>query len=342
MATNSELEKIRESIVKSRSSVFVQLPKLDTIRTICLRAKETLKKENSLLENIEGKVIIVGDLHGNIDDLLHIVYQHGFPERNLKYLFLGDYVDRGENSIETMLYLLCLKIQFPDNVYLIRGNHEFVDMCSYYGFSEECVTRLGMLDGSLAFKEITSVFPYLPLAAVIQNEYFAVHGGISSRINTLDDIRNVDRFSIIDYHQSGVLTDLVWGDPKKFRNEGILTKPSERGIGEYYSETKTKLFLKTNKLTAIFRAHEVCDEGYNEVFTDSSSHIPFCITVFSASNYCNMNNKGAVLVLFDDGSLSTYQHTSESTSDSEDEKEQLFYLGDACFNDLAMRNSIIV
>jgi diadenosine tetraphosphatase ApaH/serine/threonine PP2A family protein phosphatase len=297
----------------------VPLPSLKDIRTICRRAKETLRKENSLLENITGKVIVVGDLHCNIDDLLHIIYHHGLPEENLKYLFLGDYVDRGDNSIETMLYLLCLKIQFPDYVYLIRGNHEFVEMCSYYGFSEECIDRLGMSVGTAVFTEITSVFPYLPLAAVIQNEYFAVHGGISSHINKLEDIRNVNRFSIVDYHESSVVTDLVWGDPRKFRNETIMTRPSERGIGEVFSEAKVKKFLKDNKLVSIFRAHEVCEEGYNDVFVDSVTQIPICITVFSATNYCQMNNKGAVLVLFEDGAMSIYQYSADCNSESEDE-----------------------
>jgi serine/threonine-protein phosphatase 2A catalytic subunit/serine/threonine-protein phosphatase PPG1 len=294
-----------------------------------MAAKETLKKEDTLIENVEGKVIVVGDLHGNIDDLLHIIYQHGLPNRHLKYLFLGDYVDRGENSLETILFLFCLKIQFPDYVYTLRGNHEFVEMCSFYGFSEECVTRLGMLDGSEAFKEITGVFPYLPLAAVVQKDFFAVHGGISSHINTLDDIRKVDRFSIVDYRQSDVVADLVWGDPRKFRNETILTRKSERGIGEIFSEAKVKLFLKNNNMSTILRAHEVCQNGYNEVFVDSYTHIPICITVFSATNYCQMNNMGAVIVLFNDGALSIYQYSADTVSDSEEEQSNtLFDLAD--------------
>lgn len=311
MSASEVAERIQETIVSSRQSVFVPLPSLRDVVTICRKAKEILEKENTLLENIKGKTVIVGDLHGNIDDLLHILYKNGSPNKNLKYLFLGDYVDRGDNSIETILYLLCLKVRYPDYVYLLRGNHEFVEMCSYYGFSDECVTRLGMSEGTSVFNEITNVFPYLPLAAVLQNEYFAIHGGIPANVETLDDIRNIKRFSITDYRSSDVVTDLVWGDPRRFRDRTILTRASDRGIGHLFSETKVKLFLQKNNLTSIFRAHEVCQEGFADVFIDPVTQIPICITVFSAANYCNMNNKGAVLVLCSDGTLSIYQYEAE-------------------------------
>lgn len=233
-------------------------------------------------------------------------------------MFLGDYVDRGEYSIETIIYLFCLKIEYPDYIFMIRGNHEFKEICSYYGFSEECVTKYGMFNGTKVFNEITNVFPALPLAAIVQKDFFAVHGGLSSAINTLDDIRNVERLSIVDYHQSQIVTDLVWGDPRHLRN-GALTVPSERGVGEEFSEKKVNIFLKQNKLVSIFRAHEACEFGYDSKFIDPVTNIPTCLTIFSASNYCNQNNYGAVAFLSDDGSILIEQHTSSESDDSSDE-----------------------
>jgi diadenosine tetraphosphatase ApaH/serine/threonine PP2A family protein phosphatase len=315
-----EIQNIRKNIAKSRYNTLVPLPELTTIQKICKLAKEVLAKDNTLVENIHGNVSIVGDLHGNIDDLLYIINSRGEPNFDNKFVFLGDYVDRGQNSIETFLYLLCLKIEFPENVFLLRGNHEFTEVCKEYGFAEECISRLGMSNGVEAFKEMTNVFPYLPLAAVIQNLHFAVHGGLSARINTLDDIRNIDRFLITNFQQKEIVSDLVWGDPKKFATD-VLTRKSTRGIGEFYSENKVKQFLKENGLASIFRAHEVCENGFNDDFVDEETHMPICITVFSASNYCEMGNTGSFLYLNDRSELSVYNYSTSDSSDSEPEDD---------------------
>ena len=305
--------KTRRQIEENENSLILD----SDIEKICKEVKTIFQEENSLLENIGDNVAIVGDLHGNISDLIHIITTHNEPSEKQKFLFLGDYVDRGENSVETIIYLFCLKIEYPDYVFMIRGNHEFKDVCSACGFSDECVTKYGMNKGINVFNQITSVFPSLPLAAIVQHEYFAVHGGLSKEIESLNDIRNINRLSIVDYHESDIVTGLVWGDPRNLR-KGTLTVQSERGVGEEFSEEKVDIFLRDNKLVSILRAHEVCKFGYDSKFIDPKTKVPRCLTIFSTSNYCKMNNYGAIALLSEDGALSIEQHSSSDESSDEE------------------------
>lgn len=287
---------------------------LSNIRAVCMKAIDALEKDKTLIENIEGNTLVVGDLHGNIKDLLHIFSLHCDPSENLKYLFLGDYVDRGENSIETFIYLLCMKIDNPNYVFLLRGNHEFKEVCSYYGLYDECIKKYGNVEGEDVFKTITSVFPFLPLAAVVQNRFFAVHGGLSSHITSLNDIRKINRKKVIDYHLSDVVAGLVWGDPRVL-DDDRLTVNSSRGVGEEYSEKKVDEFLENNKLSLILRSHESCKNGYDVVFQDSKTNFPTCMTIFSASNYCQQENLGAVALIYQSGSIAIEQHSYKDCID---------------------------
>jgi diadenosine tetraphosphatase ApaH/serine/threonine PP2A family protein phosphatase len=285
------------------------------IRVVCMKAKDVFDRESALLESISGNVLVIGDLHGSIRDLLHILASHKKPSKEIVYLFLGDFIDRGESSIETFIYILSLKIEFPNYVYLVRGNHEFKNMCYSYGFYEECINKYGKKHGEDVFDTISSVFPYLPLAAVVQNKFFAVHGGLSSRVNTLNDIRKIKRKSIIDHSSCDIVTGLVWGDPRNLDN-GAITAPSERGAGEDYSEEKVRTFLKTNNLVSIIRAHEPCKTGYNIPFDIQGSSMPLCITIFSASNYCQLDNLGGVALIYEDGTISIEQHSFDDCSNT--------------------------
>ena len=284
------------------------MPETEIFKQISENFIEILKDEPNLIENIDSGLVIVGDLHGNIDDLLHIVFTKGLPDENMHYLFLGDYVDRGNNSIETILFLMCFKIIYPEFVHMIRGNHEFIDMCQTYGFYDECIERIPNNEGKNVFDIITATFPYLPLAALIQNSYLAVHGGISSIINSLDDIRNIEnRDQLTDYFDNKIVTDLVWGDPKELP-DGVLTAESERGAGEVFSKDKAKQFLEDNNLKAIIRAHESCENGFNVALQDPESEQILCLTIFSASNYCNLKNHGAFGDLNKEGYITLTQY----------------------------------
>ncbi|EAX97918.1 Ser/Thr protein phosphatase, putative [Trichomonas vaginalis G3] len=312
-----DIDLVEETLCNLEHSLQLKtssLPNLEDIEYLCEEFQTLLSKEENIVENLAGNFIVVGDLHGNFNDLIYIMRKYGHPSQSLKYLFLGDYVDRGCNSLETILYLISLKLLYPKFVTLIRGNHEFIEICKNYGFYEECNQRLGEIEGDLVFEMITGTFPYLPLAAILPNRIFAVHGGISSHIYALDDIRNIDRFQIEKSSDNIIATDLVWGDPRNLES-GQLTSPSERGLGENYSLIKTIQFLKDNQLNSIIRAHEPCADGYHASLVDQDGRT-VCLTVFSASNYCELNNMAAVAII-KNGNIQIEKFVSSSDEESE-------------------------
>ncbi|EAY19562.1 Ser/Thr protein phosphatase, putative [Trichomonas vaginalis G3] len=314
-----EVEKIRaimEKLELSIDSLFTSLPDVADITYICDKFMNELEIEGTVVEGLTGKYIVVGDLHGNFTDLVYIIKTYGLPNKDLKYLFLGDYVDRGYNSIETILYLMCLKILFPDFVTMIRGNHEFIRVCKVYGFYEECVSRMGEDSGEIFFDLITSTFPFLPLGAILPNRIFACHGGISSHINNIDDIKSIDRFDIINFDSNQIVSDLVWGDPRNL-DDGELTAPSPRGVGEVFSAEKTQKFLQDSNLKSIIRGHESCSNGFLHSLSNSKGET-ICFTVFSASNYCDGNNEGAIAILAEDGKITFDQYSTSYSCDYSD------------------------
>ena len=155
---------------------------------------------------ISEPLVIVGDIHGQYYDLLHVIRQGGDPGANT-YLFLGDYVDRGLYGIECTILLMALKICYPSQVVLLRGNHESRTCSEVYGFRKEMLNKY---DSDL-FDWIMDVFDCLPLACVAQEKYFAMHGGISPDLNHLSDIDKIDRYK--EPPMQGLMCDLLWADP---------------------------------------------------------------------------------------------------------------------------------
>lgn len=242
-----------------------------------------LETEPSLLK-IPVPCNVIGDLHGQYWDLVRYIQKGGSPSTN-RYLFIGDYVDRGKNSIETITHLLCLKILYPNNVFLLRGNHETRKVSSSFGFYEEC-ENLYSVD---IWNEFNNVFDYLPIAALISNTIFCVHGGISPELETLSQIDEIQR--PIDVPEKGIVSDLIWNDPLIGIN-GYLT--SRRGVGYSFGHDVTTRFLKQNNISLICRAHQVVQKGYEYPFEPNSC----LLTIFSATNYLGThNNQGAMLIL---------------------------------------------
>lgn len=147
-----------------------------------------------------------GDIHGQFDELCKIFQIGGMPN-NSRYLFLGDYVDRGDKQLETICLLFAYKIAYPKTFFLLRGNHESAEVCSTYGFLTEC---LRVFDKAI-FDLFISTFDTMPVAAIVANKMFCVHGGISSKLKSLDQIRNLSRPTSVP--QVGLLCDLLWSDP---------------------------------------------------------------------------------------------------------------------------------
>ncbi|GMP67717.1 hypothetical protein CsSME_00027607 [Camellia sinensis var. sinensis] len=251
---------------------------------IVLQIREMLGALPSLVDiNIpDGKHFTVcGDVHGQFYDLLNIFELNGLPSEDNPYLFNGDFVDRGSFSVEVILTLFAFKCMSPSAIYLSRGNHESKSMNKIYGFEGEVRSKLNE-----TFVELfAEVFCCLPLAHVINEKVFVVHGGLFSVDGVkLSNIKAIDRFC--EPPEEGLMCELLWSDPQPQPGRG----PSKRGVGLSFGADVTKRFLQENNLDLVVRSHEVKDEGY-EIEHDGK-----LITVFSAPNYCDqMGNKGAFI-----------------------------------------------
>ncbi|XP_041990503.1 serine/threonine-protein phosphatase BSL1-like isoform X1 [Salvia splendens] len=262
---------------------------------LCFAAEQIFMQEQTVLQ-LKAPVKVFGDLHGQFCDLMRLFDEYGFPSTAgdityIDYLFLGDYVDRGQHSLETITLLLALKIEYPENVHLIRGNHETADVNALFGFRIECIERMGESDGIWAWTRFNQLFNYLPLAALIEKKIICMHGGIGRSINSVEQIENLQRPITMD-GGSIVLMDLLWSDPTENDSvEGL--RPNARGPGLVtFGPDRVTDFCKKNKLQLIIRAHECVMDGF-ERFAHGQ-----LITLFSATNYCGTaNNAGAILVI---------------------------------------------
>lgn len=249
------------------------------IQLICSTAREVFLSQPSLLE-LSPPVKVVGDVHGQYGDLIRIFTKCGFPP-STNYLFLGDYVDRGKQSLETILLLLCYKIKYPENFFLLRGNHECANVTRVYGFYDECKRRCNIK----TWKLFIDTFNTLPIAAIVAGKIFCVHGGLSPVLNSMDEIRNIARPT--DVPDFGLLNDLLWSDPADTLNEW---EDNERGVSYVFSKSAINKFLSKFGFDLVCRAHMVVEDGY-EFFNDRT-----LVTVFSAPNYCGeFDNWGAVM-----------------------------------------------
>jgi serine/threonine-protein phosphatase 2B catalytic subunit len=254
------------------------------------QARYIFERERTILETTDD-ITIIGDIHGQFFDLLHI-FENSLSITKRKMLFLGDYVDRGRYSIEVILLLFALKQSYPNSVLMIRGNHETRDMTSHYSFRKEVLNKYG-LD---LYELLMETFDAMPLACIINNEYFAVHGGISPSIKGLEDIIYINRFQ--EPREKGLVCDLLWSDPAP-ENVSIrnFSENTSRGCGFYFGKSAARTFLKNNRFKGIIRAHEVQSNGYKILSLGESLSV---VTVFSAANYCGVKgNKGAFLTVLD-------------------------------------------
>ena len=223
-------------------------------------------------------------MHGQYYDLLRIFEYGGFPPE-ANYLFLGDYIDRGKQSIETVCLLLCYKIKYPENFFLLRGNHECAQINRIYGFYDECKRRYSIK----LWKVFSDVFNSLPVAAIIDEKIFCMHGGLSPELKNLEQIKNIMRPT--DVPDTGLLCDLLWSDPERGVEE---YGDNDRGVSFTFGENVVRKFNSKHDIDLICRAHQVVEDGY-EFFSRRQ-----LVTLFSAPNYCGeFDNSGAMMSVDD-------------------------------------------
>lgn len=237
----------------------------------------------------EGHLTVCGDTHGQFADVCTIFAKRGYPSPTNKFLFNGDFVDRGRNGVEVLLTLYAWKLVYPNSIFLNKGNHEARKLNEKYKFAGECIEKY---DAAL-FELVQASFDQLPLCSVIEDEIFVVHGGLFKQKGvSLAQLRAIQHRgqpqSHSDHPELQLIEMMLWSDPKP----GIRgCKPSSRGAGVWFGENITDKFLKKNGLRMVIRSHELVDPGYEVL------HGGKVVTIFSASNYSGKNNnKGAYMV----------------------------------------------
>jgi serine/threonine-protein phosphatase 2A catalytic subunit len=268
------------------------------VKSLTELARERLLQESNV-QPVPAPVTICGDIHGQWHDLMEL-FRIGGNAPDTNYLFMGDYVDRGYYSVETVSLLVCLKVRYPDRVYILRGNHESRQITQVYGFYDECVRKYGSAN---VWKLFTDLFDYFPLTAVVDNSIFCLHGGLSPSIDTLDHVRQLDRVQEVPHE--GPMCDLLWSDPDDRSGWGI----SPRGAGFTFGADISSQFNARNALQMVARAHQLVMEGYNW------SHEGAVVTIFSAPNYCyRCGNQAAILEVDENNSNNNTNINNTSTS----------------------------
>jgi len=267
-------------VKNGKPGVEVELDEKQII-LLCQTARDIFAAQPVFLE-LEAPIKIVGDIHGQYYDLLRL-FQHGGIPPESNYLFLGDYVDRGKQSLETICLLLAWKVKYRENFFLLRGNHECSSINRIYGFYDECKRRYNVK----LWKTFTDCFNNLPVAAMVDEKILCMHGGLSPKLTSFDSIRKIKRPTLVP--EKGLLCDLLWSDPEK---NHVGWGVNDRGVSWTFGTDVVTKFLKNHNLDLICRAHQVVEDGY-EFFAGRK-----LVTLFSAPNYCGeFDNAGAMMTV---------------------------------------------
>jgi diadenosine tetraphosphatase ApaH/serine/threonine PP2A family protein phosphatase len=252
-----------------------------SVKLILEKLREILYSEPNILE-LSAPITICGDIHGQLYDLFELFRIAGSPP-DTKFLFMGDYVDRGYYSVETFCYLAALKIKYPTFIYLLRGNHESRTINQLYGFFDDCVLTYGHAG---VWFLCNQTFDLLPMASVIENKIFSVHGGLSPEIPLIGDISLHNRQR--ELQPTGPFADLCWSDPDCITGWGT----NGRGAGFVFGRDPVKEFCQNNKIDLITRAHQLAMDGFEFMFDNQ------LVTVWSAPNYMyRSGNLASVLAI---------------------------------------------
>ena len=267
-----------------------KIPEDDVIEII-LKAREIFRSQPMLVE-LDPPMTVLGDTHGDLQTLVQIIDTAGDPNKT-NYLFCGDYVDRGRYGFEVTILLFCFKILRPKNFFLLRGNHESTELHRAYGFQPEVLRKQSMR----IYKLIVSAFNFLPVAALVADQIFCCHGGISFNMESMKDILDIPRPT--DIPNSGLLHDLTWNDPIHDIDGWAINKGRGDPYGYTFGKKALREWMAKHGVTLVIRAHQVVQDGY--LFFDNKR----LITVFSAPNYGgNFDNRAGMVKISKDLTLS--------------------------------------
>ena len=272
---------------------------------------EIISEEDNIL-TLEAPINVVGDIHGQLFDLFNMfdTVKEQSCEKE-KFLFLGDYVDRGHFSLETFAFLSCLKIKNPNSIFLLRGNHESTSVNQLYGLYNDCNQLYG---SPTVWYLINKTFQYLPIAANISNQYFCVHGGLSPDLKIVEKLYSLNR--VCEIPLDGILADITWSDP----GEDIKKwQKNPRGSGYLFGANEVEEFLHINGFKMVLRSHQMAMDGYNKMFMVDNE--PMLITVWSAPNYG-----------YSSGNLATFMEINDQLNYNLirfDSKEEVPYVDDS-------------
>ncbi|KAH8300341.1 hypothetical protein KR044_013242, partial [Drosophila immigrans] len=272
------LDELIANLLQWKTDKRINVPEIDIFKLL-QSARGVLIGEPMLLE-VDAPINVVGDLHGQFSDMLRYFDNTGYPPKT-SYLFLGDYVDRGKYSVETLTLLLAYKVKFPYSMFLLRGNHESASINQVYGFYDECKRRFTVR----LWRCFVDTYNCMPVAAIISDRIFCCHGGLSPNLHEMDDIRNLPR--PCEIQSNGLMCDLLWADPDPQINGWAK---NTRGVSFTFGPDIVLQFLARFKFDIVCRAHQVVEDGY-EFFAKRQ-----LITIFSAVNYCGeYDNAGGMM-----------------------------------------------
>uniref|UniRef100_A0A0K0EYT0 Serine/threonine-protein phosphatase n=1 Tax=Strongyloides venezuelensis TaxID=75913 RepID=A0A0K0EYT0_STRVS len=247
------------------------------VKELIVATKEVFIKQPVCLE-IDPPVIICGDVHGQYQDLIRLFGHGGFPpDRN--YVFLGDYVDRGKQSLEVILMMMAYKVAYPDSFFILRGNHECHKVNRIYGFYDEINRRF---KSPALFDDFSNLFDFMPLTAIVGDKILCMHGGLSPDLKKREDLKNIPRPTCP--YKSNIVCDLLWSDPD---SNVVGFSGNARGISYLFGVNIVIKALEDLNIELVCRAHQVVQDGY-EFFANKR-----LVTIFSAPHYCGQFSNNA-------------------------------------------------
>ena len=271
----------------------------DQIKALCEEAKTIFKAEPNVVHR-KSPITIPGDCLAHLTDFVQVFELAGkLPDTH--FLLMGNYVDRGQYSVESITLFLALKVKYPQLITMLRGNHEAKEISKVYGLYDNVMKHYG---NESVWEALLEVFNTLPLAAVIDDKYFCVHGGPAKDITSINEIQKLDRFAEVQAETP--ICDLLWSDPS---DENGFTV-SARGAGHHFGADVTAKFLAENNLQKIIRGHQMQQNGYSLTHNDQVA------TVWGAPNYCSKCGNTAAFLQIDDSKEEKLKFTTYSAKEA--------------------------